>query len=162
MSHRALSSALALLGCLAACQGANGPSGARSAGPLATLDRAVAAIDAGTLRFEVRGLKNEESGSTTYGTTFLHKATVVAIGDSSLSKLPYELVYSIKRLSGGDPKAPRESDDRVAVLVLNGVGDLSFSGGYKSATDKWDPEVVELTPFAMIPVFSFHGPTVHE
>ena len=109
-----------------------------------------AAILEGRLRFEVRGLTTEVEKPTYGGATFTHKATIVAMGDSALSRGTYFVLLSVKRVSGGDPDAPRKDDDFTLVLVQNGVGEMSESGGYRTSSERWETEKLEVAPHAVI------------
>jgi hypothetical protein len=116
------------------------------------------AIKRGDLTIEVRGLQNQAT-TNTFGTvtstTFTHKAIVIAGGKQEFSKSPFFVFFTIKRLSGGDPDAPRKPDEMVIALVKDGIGDISFSGGYRTSDKKWDPEKIELDPYgieAVVPI----------
>lgn len=121
------------------------------------------AYKAGRLKFELRGLINASSKAT-YGdgATYSHRATVIATGDSSLVNLTYYLLFRVKRISGGDPAYPRGSDDYAVVLVERGLGNLAISGGYRTSSEKWDPEVIEVTPIGVEPVITVSGTPVRE
>lgn len=140
-----------------------GSIGCAAAPAPTSADDLAKAFSLGKLRFEVRGLKNEvEKGE--YSTTYTHKATVVAIGDSSLTKRPYWVLFSVKRLSGGDPESPRDATDIALVFIRDGVGELEESGGYKikSSPPSWAAEVIEIAPLAVIPLVPIAGNAVRE
>jgi hypothetical protein len=127
-----------------------------------SLDEIAHAHQNGRLRFEVRGLTTEATTASYGGTTFVHKATVVALGDSVLTKRPYWLLYSVKRLSGGDPGHTRKKEDFTLVFVRDGIGELSESGGYRTSAEKWEPEQVELAPLALVPIVSISGAPIRQ
>jgi hypothetical protein len=151
--HR--SSAILLLTVLVGCSRLDG--GGKPSDVAADVARAYAA---GELGFDIRGLKNQAASPSYGGTNFVHRGTVVALGDSSLARRPYWVLFAVKRIAGGDPEDPRTSDDFVLVFVRDGVGEVEESGGYRTASEKWEPEQIELTPIAVVPLIPISGPAV--
>jgi len=109
-------------------------------------------------RFEIRSLKTSANKSE-YSTSFTHEGTVVALGDSAATAGTYFVFVSISRVSGGDPDEPREQNDFATVLVRGGVGELRIYGGYRSASEKWEPEKVELRIFGAFPAIEINDTT---
>lgn len=110
-------------------------------------EQAVDAYNSGKIRFEVRGLTNNAKTGSGYlgnSTTYEHHATIVAVGDPTFTKKDYWVTFKVKRLSGGDPNQPRK-DDLAGVRVVDGIGDLEISGGYRAASERWEPERIELS-----------------
>lgn len=104
-------------------------------------------------RFEIRGL-NTSADKSEFSTTFRHKGTIVALGDSAETSGTYLVLVSISRISGGDPDAPRDPNDYLPVIVRGGVGDLSIYGGFRLPSEKWEPEKIELRIFGAIPAIT--------
>ena len=104
--------------------------------------------------FEIRGFKVEATKSspgTAYeGTSFHHKGTIVAHGDSALTKQAYLVLVKVTRISGGDPENPTESESWAT--VVDGVGDLTIYDGYRSAGDKWDTPKLRVQVIGAVPV----------
>jgi hypothetical protein len=67
------------------------------------------------------------------------------------------VLYSVRRLSGGDPDAPRPANDYVTVLVQRGLGEIRESGGFRWSTETWEPEKIELTPIGFVALSSLSG-----
>lgn len=105
----------------------------------------------GLLRFEVRGLSNDENTTSGF-TQFTHRATVVAVGDEKLMARSYMVLWSVKRVAGGDPDSPRPLDDYAAVLLIDGAGKLEVSGGLRTEAESWAPEQIQLGFLGAIPV----------
>jgi hypothetical protein len=89
--------------------------------------------------------------------SYTHKASVIALGDSAAAQRPYLVLYSVRRLSGGDPDAPRPANDYVTVLVQRGLGEIRESGGFRWSTETWEPEKIELTPIGFVALSSLSG-----
>jgi hypothetical protein len=130
--------------------------------PIADFARIARALADGSLRFELKSLSNESKSETYAATSFTHRGTVVALGDSLLTRLPYLVYFSVKRLSGGDPNLARRSDDMTLVFVHEGVGTFSVYGGYRLEKEKWEPERIEVAPVGAIPGILLAGPPVKE
>jgi hypothetical protein len=127
------------------------------------LSELAAAYNSGALKFEVRGLKNEAGTPATYGTSFAHKGVLVATGTSErLVKAPMIVVFDVIRTAGGDPALVRAKGDQVSIVVREGMGDITISGGYRTQAEKWEPEQIELRPFAIMPMARIQGPAVRE
>lgn len=116
----------------------------------AQVSDAQSAMRDGRFRFEVRGLTSTVEKPTYGGATFTHKATVVAMGDSVLTRGTYFVLLKVKRVGGGDPETPRKDGDFAVVVVQNGVGDLIVSGGYRTPSERWEPEKIEVTPVSAV------------
>src|SRR3712207_6295628 len=102
------------------------------------------------VRFEIRGLATRTT-ETESGTSFVHTGTMFAHGDSAVARRPYMVLYTVRRLSGGDPDSPRDDNDLGVAFVLNGAGDVEISGGYRTKgigtvvkAETWDPEKIEI------------------
>jgi hypothetical protein len=115
-------------------------------------------VPAPHVRFEIRGLKVESTESE-YSTSFTHKATIVALGDSAIAVLPYLVAIRISRTSGGDPDRAGQYPVDVVIPVIHGVGDFEMWGGsrekrtsYQPAAT-WEPEKLELTIVGFSPMF---------
>ena len=117
------------------------------------------ALQKGTVTLEIRGLKNEGIKNAMDATSFTHKAIVIANGNPEIAKLPFVVNFTVKRLAGGDPATPRPAESMEAVLMKNGVGDFKANGGYRLASEKWEPEQVEIAVFAILPFIPVPGPT---
>lgn len=120
------------------------------------------AVQEGRVRIEVRGLQNTSSPQSYGGTTFMHKATVVATGDSILSRRPFFVLFTVKRISGGDPGSTRGADENALVSMSGGIGEFAVGGGYRTSAEKWEPEKIEITPVAIIPAAPIKGTSVRE
>jgi hypothetical protein len=118
------------------------------------------------VRFELRGLRNVSETSTfgtSKSTSFTHTGTVVAHADDSAAlRRTYTVCYRVRRLSGGDPDSPQEPNALACAIVMNGVGDLQFSGGYRTSAETWEPEKIELTPHGFFPWYPMSGESVKE
>lgn len=156
----------ALFGCQRSAVAASetADSGTPHAGRAARVDFAEVAdaYQTGRLKIEVRNLTNTGDRNSAGGISYAHKATVVLTGDSALVHRPYYVLFSIRRLSGGDPATPRGAGDISTTFVENGVGDFFSSGGYRGSDEKWDAEAIELTPVGIFPVIPISGPASHE
>jgi hypothetical protein len=119
-------------------------------------------IASGNLTFELRGLTNESSKREYGGTTYMHTAVVVPVGNSKYTKMTYLVVYSAKRLAGGDPESPRKDDDIEVVVVRDGIGRFASSGGYRTKEEKWDPEHIEVRPIVAFVGTPTNGTPVQE
>lgn len=123
-------------------------------------------MNSGRIRFEVRGLTTKTSSGYEGGTSYQHVATVVALGDEKITSTPFWVVFSVKRLKGGDPNTPRanqqltglfsgpnEASSRVAIVAIDrGVGQLEISGGFRAKAESWEPEEIEIVPVALLPL----------
>ena len=103
-------------------------------------------IKTGRLRFEIRGLTNEVQEKSYGAKSFQHSAVVIPVGDSKYVKGDFLVVFSVKRLSGGDPENTRKPDDITMVYIHEGMGRFTESGGYKAKDEKWEPEKIEVRP----------------
>lgn len=148
--------------CLAGCKDTPGTSTSGKTSSQVSVDDISRAYDDGRLRFEMRGLKTDAVSTTYGGTQFTHRATVIALGDSSLAKRPYWLLYSVKRISGGDPGAVRKKDDVTMIFVRDGIGEMTEGGGYRTTSEKWEQEQIEVMPIALIPSIPIAGPAVRQ
>jgi hypothetical protein len=106
----------------------------------------------GKLKFEIRGLNNEVKKDDSLGSSsFTHTGVVFPVGDPKYSKGVFLLIYAVKRISGGDPEAMRKAEDWSIVVIRDGIGNLRESGGYRTKSEKWEPERIEVRPiFVMI------------
>jgi len=111
------------------------------------------------IRFEVRGLRVERSENE-YTTTFFHRATIVALGDSAITAQPYLVAVRSVRVSGGDPDVPSRSPADGLILVVNGVGDFELWGGSRTKRgqylrgETWEPGKVEVSVVGFAPMFA--------
>lgn len=110
------------------------------------------------VRFEVRPFTTTKDEGEV-GTSFDHKAPVLAIGDSSDARRPYLVVVRLIHVSGGDPEIWGDHKEvPLSIPVINGVGEIAVSGGFrmKASTyqkgDTWDPAQfrVEIVGYAPI------------
>ncbi len=130
-------------------------SAARVASTLSTPD-VISALESGKVKFEIRGLKNVPPDNTLESTNFTHKASIVVSGELPYAKYPYMVTFAVKRLSGGDPDSPRNAD-WVFTQVTDGYGEFADSGGYRTKDEKWEPEKVQVTPVAVLPLVPVPG-----
>lgn len=57
--------------------------------------RAIAtAVEDGRVRFELRGLTTSSERQSSGATSFTHKGTVVALGDTVLTRIPFIVIYA--------------------------------------------------------------------
>ena len=118
-----------------------------------------------TVRFEIRGLK-VESAESEYSTTFTHKATIVALGDSAVAVRPYLVTIRVNRLTGGDPDRAGQYPVDAVFPVVSGVGDFEAWGGSRpkrtsyQPAETWEPEKLELTIVGFAPMFSLPSNSV--
>ena len=100
--------------------------------------------------FELRHLTHRATQHSS-GTSYSYEATVVASGDDSVRRRPYEVLFAVKRLDGGDPDHPRDNPEYVTVYVVDGIGKFSTSAGSRSTPPAgspppppWEPEKIEV------------------
>jgi hypothetical protein len=102
------------------------------------------------VRFEIRGLRLESIESE-YATSFWHRASIVALGDSAAASGTYLVVLRVNRISGGNPELVSPNPMTVIEPVVAGAGDFSWDGGYRSkrtryqAAETWEPTKIEIT-----------------
>ena len=114
----------------------------------------------------MRGLTTKTSSGYEGGTSYQHVATVVALGDEKLTSTPFWIVFSVKRVKGGDPDSlrtnqqmtglfsgPNEDSSRVAIVAIGrGVGQLEINGGFRAKGEFWEPEEIEVVPVSFLPL----------
>jgi len=115
-----------------------------------------------SVSFEIRGLSTDVKENS-IGTSFFHKATIIAVGDNVIAKAPYIVMVRINRLSGGDPATRIQNPQYGFFPVVGGVGDFYKYGGMRSnaspfrPAETWEPEKLELTLLGYIPMQSISG-----
>ncbi len=149
---------------IAACSGSQKPAAnyGGDANPVFDVAQAQRDLQSGKLRFEIRGLRNEATKTWNDSTSFSHTAVVLPVGESKYTKGVYFLVCSVKSIGGGDPEAPRRGDEVTFVIVREGIGTLSESGGYRQKGEKWEPERVEIRPISVVVGIPIDGTAVQE
>lgn len=106
--------------------------------------------DKSGVRFELRGLANR-ANPVLYGTSYMHEGTVVAVGAPDVNRRNYEVLFAVRRISGGDPDIQRANPDYVSVYVINGIGKFESYAGMRSKplredqhSETWLPEKIEV------------------
>jgi hypothetical protein len=122
----------------------------------------VDAFNTGKLKFEVRELQNKSSKSSYGGTSYHHEGIVVVTGEPQYAKGAYLLYYSVKRLSGGDPENTRPPEDYTTAFIHDGIGHIQEPGGYRTPDEKWEPEKIEIKPFALLSLPTLNGEAMQE
>jgi hypothetical protein len=87
---------------------------------------------------------------------------VVVTGEPQYTKGVYLLFCSVKRLAGGDPENTRPGDDVTSVFIRDGIGRLKEGGGYRTKDEKWEPEKIEVKPFALFNAVVINGEATQE
>lgn len=110
------------------------------------------------VRFEVRPFTTTKS-ETEFGTSFGHRAPVLAVGDSADAQKPYLLVARLIHVSGGDPETWGDHKEvPLSIPVINGMGEIEISGGYRTKAtsyqkgETWEPAQFRVELVGYVPI----------